>query len=59
MVCGYAKTAMLFTLPESGAQSKESKVFAIVGTFFVFNTAITFVFLVCLLSLPWLCSIEL
>jgi hypothetical protein len=27
------KTAMLFTLPESGAQSKESEVFAIVGTF--------------------------
>jgi len=27
------KTAMLFTLPESGAQSKESKVFVIVGTF--------------------------
>jgi membrane-associated HD superfamily phosphohydrolase len=27
------KTAILFTLPESGAQSKESKVFVIVGTF--------------------------
>jgi hypothetical protein len=27
------KIAMLFILPESGAQSKESKVFAIVGTF--------------------------
>jgi hypothetical protein len=27
------KTAMLVTLPENGAQSKESKVFAIVGTF--------------------------
>jgi hypothetical protein len=27
------KTAMLFTLPESGAHSKESEVFAIVGTF--------------------------
>jgi hypothetical protein len=27
------KTAMLFTLPESDAQSKESEVFAIVGTF--------------------------
>jgi hypothetical protein len=27
------KTVMLFTLPESGAQSKESEVFAIVETF--------------------------
>jgi hypothetical protein len=34
MICGYiCKIAMLFTLPESGAQSKESEVFTIVGTF--------------------------
>jgi hypothetical protein len=52
------KIAMLFTLPESGAQSKESKDFAIVRTF-LFVTAIAFVFLVCLLSLSGLCSLEL
>jgi hypothetical protein len=35
MICGYiCKIAMLFTLPESGAQSKESEVFTIVGTCF-------------------------
>jgi hypothetical protein len=42
---------MLFTLPESGAQSKESEVFAIVGTFlfvillwpFIFSLSFKFI----------------